>query len=83
MQHTVRKAIAREVHARWLANVAHGAACGVRSELSHVLFIPLARAVRRQLSEFNVLGVANVAWASATGSHWGEKLFVTLARTAG
>ena len=43
------------------------------------LFAALARAAERRLSEFNVQGVANTAWASAIVKHRDEKLFSALA----
>ena len=81
MQHTVRTVEAGEIDARGLANTAHGAACSIRGALLHILFIPLARAVERWVSEFEAQNLTNTAWAFATVSRPDEKLFAALART--
>jgi len=42
----------------------------------------LARAAEQRLVEFTVQGLANMAWAFATGVYLDEELFAALARAA-
>ena len=81
VQHTVSKAVARELDARGLANTAHGAAHGGRGELLGVLFAALARATE-WVSNLSAQNTANTAWAFATVNHSHEKLFTELALAA-
>ena len=46
------------------------------------LFVALARAAERRLSEFKPQNVANTAWAFAIVNYRDEKLFAALARAA-
>ena len=44
------------------------------------LFTALARVAERCLGDFNVQGLANMAWAFATAGQQDEQLFMALAR---
>ena len=84
VQHTVRAAVAGEIGAWGLANVAYGAACSCRGEWLGALFASLARAAGQRMSEteFNAQGLANTAWAFATVGQPDAPLFTALARDA-
>ena len=78
--HTVRKAVAGEIGARVLANVAYGAARSGRGESAGVLLTALGRAAERLVSEFNDQELAISAWALATVDESDGRLLTALAR---
>ena len=80
--HTIRKAMAGHLGARQVANVAYGAANSGSSKSLGPLFIALARAAERRVSDFKPQNLANTAWAFATLGQSDAPLFAALARAA-
>ena len=84
VQHTVRLAMAGEMSAHYLRQVAHGAACSssdaawafaIEGQTGAVLFEALARAAELQVRNFDAQGLANTAWAFATVGYADGVLF--------
>ena len=84
VQHTVDAAVAREIGARELANVAYGAALAFAmvGQPDAPLFTALTREAERRVRDFNPQNLANTAWAFATLGQPDAPLFTALAREA-
>ena len=68
-KHTTQAVDARKVHARGLANIAHGAARSSEGKHMGALFTALARAAAEQrMRDFNSQALANTAWALMDGA---------------
>ena len=82
MRHTVRAGQAGQLDAQALSITAHTAASSGMGEKLGVLFEFLARAAEQRMSDFNVQGIANTAWAFATVRSSDAQLFAALARAS-